>query len=69
MAELDEIIKKAIPYKSCPQDEVRNIMLRKWLLKEINRYIEYNYGQPVEPGSAPGANGGEAILPGMQSRN
>lgn len=43
--ELEKIINKAIPLRNCPMDKEADNMRRKWLLKELNKYISEHYEQ------------------------
>ncbi len=43
MTTLEEIINKAIPLRTCPMDKAADLMRRKWLLKELNKYINERY--------------------------
>ncbi len=45
MNKLEEIINKAIPLRTCAMDKAADLMRRKWLVKELNRYINERYEQ------------------------
>ncbi len=45
MNKLEDIVNKAIPLRTCHMDKAADLMRRKWLIKELNRYINERYEQ------------------------
>lgn len=41
--ELEQIIDKVFPYRSCPQDRAADNQRKKWLLIKVTEYINTNF--------------------------